>query len=163
MTKQTAKPLIVSACLFGQPVRYNGIGKPNDFLIALQQSGRRIIAVCPEEMGGLPTPRPPSEIDNGSGEDVLDGNACVKADTGADVSAEFVAGAYKVLRLAQEAGADCAVMKAKSPSCGCMRIYDGTFSGAVKTGNGVTTALLLRYGFHVLTEEDGEALQQLAE
>ncbi|MDO5640517.1 MAG: DUF523 domain-containing protein [Neisseria sp.] len=162
MTHQSGKPLIVSACLLGQPVRYNGVGKPNDFLISLQKSGRRIIAVCPEEMGGLATPRPPSEIADASGEDVLDGKACVKANTGADVTAEFVAGAEKVLKLALEAGADCAVMKAKSPSCGCNRIYDGTFSGNVKPGNGVTTAILKRHGISVMTEEDSEALQQLS-
>lgn len=161
MTNQSNKPLIVSACLLGQPVRYNGCGKASDLVLALQKSGRRIIAVCPEEMGGLPTPRPPSEIEAGSGEDVLAGRARVKADTGADVTVEFVAGAHKVLQLAQEAGADCAVMKAKSPSCGCDRIYDGTFSGALKSGNGVATALLKQHGIRVLTEEDGNALRQL--
>lgn len=86
------------------------------------------LPVCAEELGGLPTPRKPCEIIGGDGSDVLDGKAYVQTEDGADKTAEFIAGANAVLALAKECGAKSAILKAKSPSCGCGRIYNGAFA-----------------------------------
>ncbi len=142
--------IIVSACLAGKPCRYDGKAKPNDEIVALYERGEAVL-VCPEEMGGLTTPRVPSEIAFGSGEDVLMGNARVIAKDGSDVTKEFMLGAQKTLYTAQSYGAKCAILKAKSPSCGCGMIYDGTFSGKLREGDGVTAALLKRNGVEVET------------
>ena len=101
----------------------------------------------------LPIPRPPVEIQNGSGEDVLNGKACVKDKTGLDVTREFLSGAQKALQIAKKKGANYAILKARSPSCGCGEIYDGTFSGGKKCGNGVAAELLMQHGIKVYTEE----------
>ena len=90
---------------------------------------------------------------NGSGEDVLNGKACVKDKTGLDVTREFLSGAQKALQIAKNKGANYAILKARSPSCGCGEIYDGTFSGARKCGNGVAAELLMQHGIKVYTEE----------
>lgn len=110
--------------------------------------------VCPEVDGGLATPRPAAEIVGGDGHDVLDGLARVLTIDGEDVTDAFVRGADIAVRAAVEAGAKRAVLKARSPSCGCGRTYDGTFSGVLRTGDGVTAAALRRSGIHVVTEED---------
>ena len=96
---------------------------------------------------------PPVEIQNGSGEDVLNGKACVKDKTGLDVTREFLSGAQKALQIAKKKGANYAILKARSPSCGCGEIYDGTFSGTRKCGNGVAAELLMQHGIKVYTEE----------
>jgi len=142
--------IIVSACLAGKPCRYDGKAKPNDEIVALYQRGEAVL-VCPEEMGGLITPRVPSEIEFGTGEDVLMGNARVIAKDGRDVTEEFVLGAQKTLYAARSCGAKRAILKAKSPSCGCGTIYDGTFSGKLREGDGVTAALLKQNGIVVET------------
>jgi uncharacterized protein YbbK (DUF523 family) len=98
----------------------------------------------------MPVPRCPSEISGGDGEDVLEGRARVVAQDGSDRTAEFIAGAQKTLEAARRCGAKRAYMKAKSPSCGCGRIYDGTFSAVLRSGDGVTTALLKRHGIEVI-------------
>jgi uncharacterized protein YbbK (DUF523 family) len=142
--------LIVSACLAGKPCRYDGEGKPNDEIVALYERGEAVL-VCPEEMGGLTTPRVPSEIALGTGEDVLNGNARVITKDGRDVTKEFMLGAQETLCTARSCGAKLAILKAKSPSCGCGMIYDGTFSGKLHEGDGVTAALLKRNGVEVET------------
>lgn len=135
--------IVVSACLAGVPCRYDGVAKPCEAVMKLVAEGKAI-PVCPEQLGGLPTPRQPSERVR---ERVL-------AKDGSDVTAEFIRGAEAVLALAQLAGADEAILKAKSPSCGCGKIYDGTFSGTTIPGNGVFAELYLRAGMRVRTEED---------
>jgi uncharacterized protein YbbK (DUF523 family) len=111
----------------------------------------QLIPVCPEESGGLPTPRPPAEIVGGDGNDVLDGTAKVMTDDGTDVTEAFLKGAHHALEAAQSNGATHVILKARSPSCGCGDIYDGTFSGTLTSGDGVTTALLKRHGIIVTT------------
>ena len=138
--------LIVSACLVGIPCRYDGASRAVPELQKLAESGAAL-AVCPEELGGLPTPRPPAEIRGGR----------VINAAGEDVSAHFQRGAEAVLKLAQKHHIALAVLKERSPSCGCGLIYDGAFTKTLTPGDGVTTALLRRHGIKVLGESDFEA------
>ncbi len=145
------KKIIVSACLAGCSCRYDGKAQTNETAAMLVAAGKAV-PVCPECMGGLPTPRVPAEIEGGSGEDVLCGKARVIASDGEvrfDVTDAFLKGAEEALRIAREVGADEAILKANSPSCGFGTIYDGTFSGARKEGNGVAAALLSQSGIKV--------------
>ncbi len=115
-----------------------------------------VIPVCPEELGGLVTPREPCEIQAGSGKDVLEGRSPVLNKKGEDVTEGFVKGAGETLALARQHSCFLAVLKARSPSCGCGIIYDGTFSGRLKEGSGVTAQLLLDNEIVVMTETDFE-------
>ncbi len=110
--------------------------------------------VCPEEDGGLGTPRPPAEIVGGDGHAVLEGRARVLTRSGRDVTDAYVRGAEIALEAARREGAETAILKARSPSCGKGCIYDGTFSRTAASGDGVTAALLARDGITVLTEEE---------
>lgn len=139
---------IVSACLAGAKCSYDGRDRLNEEIFALVQEGRAI-ALCPEALGGLHVPRTPAEIAGASGEDVLDRRARVMTKGGRDVTAEFIKGAERFCELAKSKGIKRAILKAKSPSCGLGRIYDGTFSGKLREGNGVTAALLKREGIEV--------------
>lgn len=128
--------LLVSRCLLGHRVRYDGGAHgPYDLLQRWQDEGR-IVPLCPEVAGGLPTPRPPAEIPGGQGGAVLDGRLPVLTDDGADVTAAFVAGAEIALRLVQQHGLRVAVLKARSPSCGNTHNYDGHFDGTLVAGEG---------------------------
>jgi uncharacterized protein YbbK (DUF523 family) len=146
-------PLLVSACLLGLPCRYDG---GSCSLLALQRLAALgwVIPICPEVAGGLPIPRPPAEVRGGDGGDVLDGRARVVREDGTDVSDAFIAGARAALYLARSCGVTQAVLKTRSPSCGVGLIYDGTFSGRLTGGDGVTAVLLRREGIAVGTEED---------
>ena len=135
--------LLVSACLLGCACRYDGQSKENAQVIALGKK-HELIPVCPEQLGGLPTPRLPSEI---QGENVT------RRD-GADVTTEYRKGACEALRLCRLLDCGGAVLKARSPSCGCGHVYDGTFSGTLIPGNGVTAQTLLDAGYSVWTEEN---------
>lgn len=135
--------IIVSACLLGEKVRYDGTGKPVEGIIALSDR-YELIPVCPEVLGGLPIPRPRSEIRDGR----------VFSIDGIDVTKEFKSGADKVLKLCIESGATKAILKAKSPSCGKWRVYDGTFGGILIDGNGIACDLLLENGIVVYDEND---------
>jgi len=146
-------PLLVSACLVGIPCRYDSGSCPNDQLQALAAQGD-VLPLCPEVLGGLPTPRPLAEIQGGDGGDVLEGQAQVVNIEGRDVTAEFLAGAQKALRIIQRWDIKEAVLKARSPSCGVSQIYDGSFSGRLVEGDGVTAALLKREGIIVKSEEE---------
>jgi uncharacterized protein YbbK (DUF523 family) len=150
-------PILVSACLLGEPTRYDGGHMKCDHpkLEQWLQEGR-IIAVCPEVEGGLTTPRPPAEIIGGDGVNVLDGEAEVFDINAHDVTEPYKLGAHKALRGVEENGVKLAILKANSPSCGNKFIYDGTFSIALKPGKGVTAALLERNGIHVFNEEEIE-------
>ena len=139
--------LIVSKCLTGCPCRYDGRSVPDPEIRALVERGEAL-AVCPEQLGGLPTPRVPAEL-TGSGEDVLEGRARAVTHGGRDVTREFVLGAERALGAALACGAKKALLKGKSPSCGCGRIYDGSFTGALVPGDGVTAALFRRNGIEV--------------
>jgi uncharacterized protein YbbK (DUF523 family) len=116
----------------------------------------RAVLVCPEEEGGLGTPRPAAEITGGAGEDVLEGHAGVVTDAGEDVTGEYLAGARIAAERAAEHGCRAAILKARSPACGCGAIYDGTFTHTLAAGDGVAAAALRRAGVDVWTEEERE-------
>lgn len=144
---------LVSACLLGHNCKYNGANNLNTELIELLKN-EKIIPVCPEELGGLGTPRSACEIINGSGADVLEGKSKVYTKDGADVTDHLILGAKKTLTEAQKTGANIAILKSRSPSCGVKYIYDGSFSSKLRDGDGVTTALLKNFGIKVFNEED---------
>jgi uncharacterized protein YbbK (DUF523 family) len=144
---------LVSACLLGICTRYDGGCCPVPQLIQLAARGLAV-PVCPEVAGGLPIPRPPAEIVGGDGQAVLDGQARVLTIEGEDMTEAFLAGARQALETAQRLGIRQAVLKEGSPSCGCRRIYDGTFSGRTVSGQGVAAALLQYNGITVLSEKE---------
>ncbi len=109
--------------------------------------------MCPEEEGGLATPRPAAEISGGDGSDVLDGRARVLTGAGEDVTNVYLEGARIAVERAREEGCTAAILKARSPACGCGHVYDGTFSRSLTSGDGVTAAALKRTGIDIWTEE----------
>ena len=146
--------ILVSACLCGVNCKYDGNNNLNEKILELLRCGKAI-PVCPEQLGGQATPRPPHEIINGDGAGVLDGICTVDGPKGNDdVTAEFLKGAYETLKIAKEMDIDIAILKARSPSCGKGKIYDGTFTGSKKNGNGVTAELLIRNNIKVYSEEE---------
>lgn len=147
------KRILVSACLLGLRVRYDGGAKPREAVIRLGER-YELVPVCPEQLGGLTTPRPPAEIQGGSGEDVLDGRTQVLTREGVDVTANFIRGAEECLAAARLFRVVGAVIKARSPSCATGESYDGSFTGRRVSGYGVTSALLARHGIPLLSEED---------
>lgn len=147
---------VISACLVGCQCRYDGDANLIDRYQEMVERGEAIF-VCPEQLGGLPTPRPPAQIVGGTGEDVLDGNARVLTETGEDVTEHFLKGAREALRMAQLVHANEAILKERSPSCGSAIIYDGSFTGKKVPGHGVTAALLERHGIKVYSEETDPA------
>ncbi|MFB4311912.1 DUF523 domain-containing protein [Actinomadura sp. GTD37] len=152
--------ILVSSCLAGLRVRYDGAAKPvGADLFEHWRAEGRLVPFCPEVSGGLPIPRRPAEIVGGGGGDVLDGTARILTDAGGDVTDEFLRGARLALETARRTGARIALLKEGSPSCGSHRIYDGTFTGGRQPGTGVTTALLQRAGIEVFDETDLEAVQ----
>ncbi|HQP91880.1 MAG TPA: DUF523 domain-containing protein [Candidatus Omnitrophota bacterium] len=147
------KKILLSACLAGVNCTYNGKNKLNPYLKRLFDE-RSAVLFCPEKLGGFDVPHPPSEILFGDGMDVLKGNAVVVSRTGKNVTVLFMEGAKRSMRLAKKLGIKKAVMKARSPSCGCGMIYDGLFKGRLKKGFGVTAALLKKNGIEVITDEE---------
>lgn len=146
--------IIISACLCGVNCKYSGRNNYNEKAMGLFQQGKAVL-VCPEQMGGLSTPRPPSEIIGGTGADVLDGKCKVMTvNCKDDVTDKFIKGAEEAMRLAKECGASLAILKSRSPSCGHGTIYDGSFTGTKINGNGVAAELLERNGIRVITEEE---------
>ena len=151
--------ILVSACLLGRPVRYDGTGqRSDDALFERWRAEGRLVPICPEVEGGLPVPRPAAAICGGSGADVLDGRARILTRDGADVTPYFVAGARQALKLARSYGIRVAILKESSPSCGSRRVFDGAFAGRRIPGEGVTTALLERNGVAVFAEDATEAV-----
>ena len=141
--------MLISACLLGVECRYDGGGPVLPALDALM-ARYELIPVCPEQLGGLPTPRTPAER---QGDRVVDRE-------GRDVTEAFSLGAAQACHLARLYGARLALMKARSPSCGCGEIYDGSFSGRRIPGSGITAERLTAMGVAVYTEADAEALIQ---
>jgi len=135
--------IMVSACLLGERCKYSGGSNRNEKVLAYV-AGHEVIPVCPEVMGGLPTPRVPAEIVCGT----------VINKEGVNVDREYRLGAEKALKLAVENDIDLAVLQSRSPSCGVKEIYDGTFSGTRIPGQGVTAKLLKDNGFRVLDAEE---------
>jgi len=143
---------IVSACLFGVNCRYDSQNNLNERVMRLCTKGV-LIPVCPEQLGGLGTPREPMQILGGRGSEVLDGEARVTTRSGRDVTKNLVRGAEEVLKIVRSLDVRDAILKSRSPSCGCGKIHDGMSSRLVE-GDGVTAALLKRSGIWVITEDD---------
>lgn len=141
--------ILVSACLLGVSCRYDGTGKANEQLMKLMEK-YELVPVCPETLGGLATPREPSEIVGGR----------VVSSSGKDVTAQFVKGAQETLKLAELYGCKRAVLKEKSPSCGFQKVYDGTFSKVLIQGNGIAADLLFKNGITVTGETDLDLLMR---
>ena len=135
--------IMVSACLLGQNCKYSGGNNRDERVLAFLE-GHEVIPVCPEVMGGLPTPRPPAEIVHGE----------VINQLGVSVDKEYRLGAQKALEIARREKIDLAILQSRSPSCGVRQIYDGTFTGTKISGQGVCAALLMENGFAVLDRED---------
>ena len=139
--------ILVSACLLGVRCRYDGASKPNEAVLRLMEK-HTLIPVCPEQLGGLATPRPPAE---------RQGDA-VRTQSGTDVTAQYRQGAEEALRLCRLYGCEAAVLKERSPSCGSSAVYDGTFSGTLTDSDGVTAELLAAHGIPVYGESQLEGL-----
>lgn len=136
--------IAVSACLLGVPCRYDGNSFPCEQVVKL--AGRfYVVPVCPEQLGGMPTPRIPSEIQS-------DGRVVDKS--GIDRTHEFSAGAKEAVAIAEAQGCRIAVLKSRSPSCGVHEIYDGSFSGTVVAGQGIAARAFCQAGFQVFDETD---------
>jgi uncharacterized protein YbbK (DUF523 family) len=136
--------VIVSACLLGVRCNHKGEANPNDAVIALR-ARHRVVPVCPESAGGLPTPRAEAQ---------RQADGTVQTVDGRDVTDWYERGAQHAVRLAEAVGATRAVLKARSPSCGCHEIYDGSFTGTRVEGQGVTAEALRAAGLEVVSEED---------
>lgn len=134
---------LCSACLLGINCRYDGESKPNEKVIDLSRK-ETLIPVCPEQLGGLRTPREASEQKDGK----------VFTKTGVEVTTQFKKGAEEVLKTAKRLGIKEAILKQRSPSCGCGQIYNGNFDGTIIKGDGVTTKLLKKNGIEVISEEE---------
>lgn len=135
--------IIVSACLLGENCKYNGSNNRCQKVIDFVKS-HEVFAVCPEQMGGLSTPRPPAEICNG----------IVQTAEGLSVDSEFRKGANAAVKVALENGVALAILQPRSPSCGCKQIYDGTFSRKLISGKGVFAEQLAENGIEILEPED---------
>ncbi|HJV90851.1 MAG TPA: DUF523 domain-containing protein [Holophagaceae bacterium] len=145
--------ILVSACLLGDPVRFDGQAKTiRDPRWDRWAAEGRLVPLCPEVAGGLPVPRPPAERQ-------ADGR--VRDDRGEDRTGEFERGAQHALAAAREAGCTLAILKEGSPSCGVRRIYDGTFSRTALPGEGLTTELLRRHGLAVFSEAELDQVERL--
>lgn len=141
--------ILVSACLLGTPCRYDGGHKKNDTVLAFGDDPNvKLIPICPEKMGGLKSPREPSE----------QRESRVFSRTGEDVTAQFELGAKKVLEIAKRYNCKCAILKERSPSCGKGEIYDGSFTGRLVPGDGISAALLMEHGVKVFGESELDRL-----
>ncbi len=146
--------IIVSACLLGENVRYNGrILHYQDTVLQKWLDEGRVFGFCPETAGGLSIPRSPSEIEDGSGIDVLNGQTRVMSIDGQDNTAYFINGAKKALNILESNRIGIAVLKNGSPSCGSTYIYNGEFTGTRIDGKGVLTAFLEKSGIRVFNEK----------
>lgn len=153
MTENGEKKILISACLAGQACAYDGRDRLDARSKAIVESGRGL-AVCPEQLGGLPTPREPAEIVGGAGREVLERRARVLSASGSDVTDAFLSGARQALAIALAQGCRQAILKSRSPSCGRGAVHDGSFSGRLRPGDGVTAALLKEHGIEIISEEE---------
>jgi uncharacterized protein YbbK (DUF523 family) len=144
---------LVSACLAGINCRYDGKNSENKFVMELVKQGKAI-PVCPEQLGGAPTPRPCCEITVPA-----NGDKKVFSKDGRNMTETFVKGAEKTLAIAKAEGVTKAILKSNSPSCGCGFVYDGTFTGTKIPGNGLTAQLLIDNGIEVITEKRVSAMK----
>ena len=140
--------LIVSKCLLGYPCRYDGKSVPSQAVIDLQNK-YELVPVCPEELGGLKTPRIPAEIV---------GDRVIRKD-GKDITLEYTSGAVAALEIAKENNCTVAILKSKSPSCGKGKIYDGTFNGRLTDGDGICVRLFEKNNIDIFTENETDKLK----
>ena len=152
--------ILVSACLLGHKVKYNG-GSNDDTLLQAYNAQGRFVAVCPECFAMLPVPRAPMEIQYGTGRKLIEGRARAVDANGHDLTASLLFGVQKILRIAEAYHAEVAIFKEGSPSCGVHRIYDGSFSGRRIAGAGLTTEALRAAAFPVFCEEELDAVEAL--
>ena len=159
--------ILVSACLAGRNCKYNGKNNLNEKILKLVDEGKAVL-VCPEQLGGLPTPRVPSEILSKRIEEIKNFNNKQEKDStnikslktrvinkeGEDVTKQFTKGAEETLKIAKKYNIKKAILKSKSPSCGYGKIYDGSFSGNLIEGNGITTNLLLENGIKIMSSDE---------
>ncbi|SUY46995.1 purine nucleoside phosphorylase [Clostridium putrefaciens] len=145
--------IIVSACLYGVNCRFDGKSSENAKIIDAFKNDQ-VILVCPEELGGLKTPRTPCEIYKGTGKEVLKGMSKVKSSKDEDFTRYFVKGAEETLKIAKRFDVKKAILKSKSPSCGLNRIYNGNFDKTLVKGNGVTAQILIDNGIDIITENE---------
>ncbi len=143
-----AGPVAVSACLIGYPCRYNGDSRACRAVAELARD-RVLVPICPEELGGLPTPRAAAEIVRSG-----NGQRCVRTEEGDDLTAAYAQGAARALSIALDAEVGCAVLKENSPSCGSGRVYDGTFSGERICGTGIAAQLFIDADIPIFSESD---------
>lgn len=144
--------ILISGCLYGWKCRYDGKDSPIlDARIKKWKEEGRLIAICPEEFGGLKTPRPPSQRIK---DKIVTCNGC-------DVTLEYMKGAREALRLAKKNNVVCCIMKEKSPSCGSKFIYDGTFTNKIIKGKGCTSELLHNAGFTVFNENEIDEAEKI--
>lgn len=139
--------ILISACLAGINCKYSGGNNLNPNLRDLVNSGKAV-PVCPEQLGGLITPRTPAEIIKDSEENIK-----VITKTGTDVTKEYILGAERALAIAKALNIKTAVLQSRSPSCGCGYIYDGTFTKHLIVGNGITAELFIKNGIKVFSDE----------
>ncbi len=150
---------MISSCLLGEKVKYNGGDNlTQSSLLKKWQNEKRIVSICPEMAGGLPTPRNPAEIQHGDGTDVILGKSFALDNESNDVTKYFIKGAFAALELAKNHNISIAILKERSPSCGSNMIYTGDFSGKLKEGKGVTARLLEQNGIRVFNEDQLEAV-----
>ena len=145
--------LAVSACLCGINTRYDGGNSLNGRILKLLESGI-VVPFCPEQLGGLGTPRLPCEIYGGDGSDVIDGSAIIINQKKQNLTDKFLKGAHESIKVCKMCNIKTAVLKSRSPSCGFGEIYDGSFTGSKISGNGVTAEIFRRNDIKVFTEEE---------
>ena len=144
------KKVLVSACLLGKNCRFNG---ENSHLPDLEGLDVDFIPVCPEEAGNLGTPRPAAEMQK-SAESILNGNGSILTHDGKDVTEKFIQGAEESLKTGINSGAECAILKSRSPSCGVGKIYDGSFTNSLIDGDGIFAHLCQQSGINCISSDD---------
>lgn len=145
--------IIVSACLLGLNTKYDGKANAHALIQRYSFVGK-FIPFCPEQLGGLPTPRSPVELLGGTGQDVLTGRSAVQSELGEIVTQQFIQGAQETLKIVEMLNVTAAILKERSPSCGVNHIYDGSFTHCVIKGQGVTAALLNEYNIPTYSDEE---------
>lgn len=155
--------ILVSACLLGHKVRYNGSAKAQlSALLQRLQDDDRVVVHCPELAAGMSTPRLPAEIIRGEGADVLADRARIKESDGTDVTAQYQLAGWLALQTALKSDCGAALLTDGSPTCGSQTIYDGTFSNQRRAGMGVAAALLRKHGITVFAEHQVSELMAWA-
>jgi uncharacterized protein YbbK (DUF523 family) len=155
--ENTVMKIVISPCLIGIKTRWDESCDEHQEILNLVKSNQAIF-MCAEQLGGMTTPREPSEIEPGkTATDVLDGNAKVYSITGKDVTEQFVVGAQRILNFCLDVGVEIAILQSYSPSCGSERTYDGTFTDTTIPGKGITAELLNQKGIKVYNEKNFRA------